>query len=73
MKAQENQKPEMAHLMPRTGSKSVSQPVSKLGSRMGSRRGSKKDILVLLPEEEEEDSDYEVDMNDQENQWEDFE
>lgn len=41
----------------RTGSKSVSQPVSKLGSRLGSRRTSQKDILVLLPEVENEDSD----------------
>jgi hypothetical protein len=40
----------------RTGSKSVSQPVSKFGSRLGSRRTSQKDILVLLPEIENEDS-----------------
>lgn len=55
----------------RTGSKSVSQPVSKLGSRLGSRRTSQKDILVLLPEVENEDSDdLELDPTDK---WADFE
>jgi hypothetical protein len=51
----------------RTGSKSVSQPVSKLGSR----RSSQKDILVLLPEVENEDSDdLELEPTDK---WADFE